>query len=337
MIKAVLVLPAGAICKDKVSSLTRYLLKKKFFKKGITARLYTFLNRKCFANCLVEIPLGDIGICYALSLPFNEEEINFFNNKVLAEEIEKSCSGLGNYRIHLPQSINNIVVTPICNDSFIYGGMLFKAVLDLFIQELFENNSIKINNLASLIVLGEDSQELLHYLTMLEPWLKFITVLVKDDGQHEWLEEKITPFVKETGLSVIIETDIKKSIKNADLVINLADLENLPQIRAGGKKLIFNVSNPQQANRKKQMEMPDEWLVINDLEFVLAEEIIRSFPAAAIKHFGKETLSKIVLFSKQAEYNTQIRENFGKYSCKFTAVTGRRGRIDIESVKQHIA
>jgi hypothetical protein len=106
------------------------------------------------------------------------------------------------------------------------GMLLFKSLILLLIEEICKRRESTINEMDISIVQGDSAEELITFVKILSPHIRYLTLITSLDKE---IEDELNSLYIDTGLAVGINSDLNRSIRNKDIIVNLGNLntENL--------------------------------------------------------------------------------------------------------------
>jgi len=208
-------------------------------------RLIKFLKqyiRKTDNELFGSIQVIDIGnglAVHFVTLPYSREELLKFE----AVRARKALIPFIDYLAR--NSISKFIFSKYLYDISAFadfkesksGFTVFSALMTHVIDEIYTKNGIDINSLDIVVIPGESQPGLFTVLKQLMYNAKYLAV-ISDDS---WVSAKADEIFTETGLSIMVTTDFKSVLKNADLIINLGRIpDTIRGIRIKPTAVILN-------------------------------------------------------------------------------------------------
>lgn len=308
------------------------LFKAGIFKSSLCTRLFLLLKSKNVIAGIKSVILSGDTNAWIMKLPFPIERLSCFNSSIIKGFISKFCLGKGATECFMPADAvvdASYAEYRVKHDS---AQIIYKAHLPHMLHDIYETNGIRLAALDTVIVAGQDRQELFHFVRRLEPHFRYITVATPKSGD---LEAELAAISAESGLTINICNEWKSILKNADLVINLAGASTLSKFRMNSRSLVINYNS--EAGSRMQGENP----AINGVEFSLPSDVFTILGVDVLQHYSKKELTEVLTELRIGRYSGQIPddaccagvlEEFEKYGCRITGYIGRRGIIKTESI-----
>ncbi|TYQ15085.1 UNVERIFIED_CONTAM: hypothetical protein Cloal_1492 [Acetivibrio alkalicellulosi] len=137
-------------------------------------------------------------------------------NKVLKEYSIENCI--------LPEEVNEDFMLDCCIKNPFSGHFIYTALITDILKIIAYKKGISVKELDIAIIKGNESSLFYSYIELLSPIVKFITII---DNDRQCCYNKIEEIYDDTGLSVRITDDIKSGVDGVDVVINMANMDNL--------------------------------------------------------------------------------------------------------------
>ena len=175
--------------------------------------------------------------------------------------------------------------------------------------------------------------------------MKYINIASADKMK---VETQISDICADSGLSVFVSSDFRGILRNADLIINLAEGNEFSKYKIKSGSLMINLSN------SDNKTMQGEYSVINGLKYSFQDNQYSEFGNEILRGFSKSELSELLMGFKAGlvkeagndyginndEYFDEIKETilevFKSCKCTISGFIGRRGFLKIKSVLQSV-
>lgn len=215
------------------------------------------------------------------------------------------------------------------------GKQLFKAMMVSVLRNIFDERGIKICDLDITIIHGTDRRALNNCINMLSPLVRYLTVTGQDMNA---IESDIDEIYTETGLSVGLSSDPRRAVKNADVVINLGNLDDV--FRSGRINTGAVILNYGTSDLCTQM-----WggVLINCIETRLPASLAARLGKRIIEDYGATQLAELLLFQRLMQVGRNGEENihtlglleseYYAIGCTMSGLTGRHSIIDKREIK----
>lgn len=317
---------------DKPEGLMSGLLfKSGILKSSLCTRLFLFIKRKYVKACMKRAELRkDINV-WIIKLPFTAARLTCFNSKAIRGNINRFCPVKGIRCFMSAVAATDAVFEDyrIRSDS---RQIIYKAHLPYILDYIYESNGIRLGSLDTVIVAGQDRQELFHIVRRLEPRFRFLTIVAPEDTDAE---AELSAISAESGLTISICGEGKSALKNAELIINLAGASALSKYRIKTRSLVLNF------NSEPNERMQGENTVINGIDYLMSTDMFAGLGTEVLRHFSKKELTDVVMemrlehLSGETPDNNcvaRVLEEFGNFGCRVTGYFGRRGVLKPENI-----
>jgi len=315
------------------------LIKAGLFKSRIGTALYYFLNKKRFGKETDRINAGpDIEIVSA-EMPFPASLLSSFDTSHIGNIIKRIGNKKGWEKCFLPGDVCDLPGLGQFSSKTIDVGIIFKSLLIPLLNIISKSREIKLEDIETTIISGENMSELLAIVSQLEPYIKYINVAAEN---KKAAENELSGFCSDTGLSAFISSDYKSVLRNSELIINLDKEINLNNYKIKPNSIIINLSI---ADNSK---MQGDFTVINGLLYSFKNDLYSRLGKEICRCFDKDELTNILMAIKAGlldrssgdndevscgcDYSLQFVENVNRVfrSCggSITGLLGRRGIIN---------
>ena len=304
-----------------------------FFKSRFGTKLYYSSRKNDFANGIFSYDLFENVKAWMIKLPFDPGTLFRLNLGFIMEYLERVCNENNIQNCLVPQPLREKTVqSGVFKDSRIPGKVLLKSLLIPVLEEIYSKAGMRIENLDLVIVSGDDQEELFTIVRLLEPYIKFVTILTANKGE---IESRFSEIFSDSGLSFSISSEYKNRLKHADLIINMGKLPDIMRCRMPKKSLLINLYEPVESN------IPGENTVLNDIVFDISGANVKNLMYELHGYYSKYELYGIIITHKLDLTSFQnfnhdaaiyIRSEFKKAGCRITGFAGRRGVISIYNV-----
>lgn len=140
----------------------------------------------------------------------------------------------------VPECIAEIHSFENCICSPFTGEYLYRCLLGNILEDIFTKRGINIWDLDIVLAQGERRESLYTVIELLSPIVRFLTVVSDEQDQ---IEEEAGETFLDSGLSVIITSDWKSAFKNADVIINLKQEQEIASnIKTKKGSVFINIS-----------------------------------------------------------------------------------------------
>ncbi|MCX7923670.1 MAG: hypothetical protein N3B21_16920 [Clostridia bacterium] len=276
---------------------------------------------------------------YIIQLPYSLSELSDLGKGRLEKikgHIDKICSDNNIEACVFSSSLATLPGFNECNKKLFDGKRLYKSLLINMMDKIYSHKGIKINDLDITIIQGKSREELLEVIIQLSPMVKYITIL---SGDKDGLQKEMEALYEDTGLSVRVTDNIKSSMRNADLVINLSDSCSITSgCSIAPKTVVLNFGN---FNTTKIL---GEFTVINGVEISLPNDICSRLDSNIYEYFNKLEIAEIILMHRisssekgkenQCDYRymSKVSKNFKEDGYKIVRFTGRHSTFRADEI-----
>lgn len=140
----------------------------------------------------------------------------------------------------VPKCIAEIHSFENCICSPFTGEYIYRCLLGSILEDIFTKRGINIWDLDIVLVQGERRESLYAVIELLSPVVRFLTVV---SDERDQIEEEAGESFLDSGLSVIITSDWRSALKNADVIINLKEEKEIASIIKTKKgSVLINIS-----------------------------------------------------------------------------------------------
>ncbi|MDK2800698.1 MAG: hypothetical protein PWP27_1526 [Clostridiales bacterium] len=287
----------------------------------------------------------DIQACVA-RLPFTQAQLSIIKPTVMnkfCKEIIYRFKEQGIDYIVLPQHIrsNRDIYEKIYISGQFYYLQCKKLLMSLIIDILKKICKIVGKDMTEIdIGIAENrfSQKSQILIQMLSVDTKYITFITQDLAQAQGYMEKICD---ETGLTVRVSENIRKSLRNIDVIFVLDDFESfIKRTSIHPSTVVFNLDENASTEEQTNILKPIINIVIDSLDIIIPQKI--AAVVAPIKGLNKaELVACIIALKKNKNIPTEnvesyIEENkeFYNLGCKINALKGYGTPIDIHKLEK---
>jgi hypothetical protein len=314
-----------------------FLFKAGFFKSNIGTRLFFYFNRENLKNSIRSIVLYDNVKVLIIELPFQRIKYNQLNREYIENYVQKTCSESEIDFYILPESVRREGQEPYKKYAAI-SKIILKSLLLYSMENICHKAGLRMENMDITIISADINDELIAIIKMLEPNIKFITVLTSENNK-EGLEATLSDLFSDTGLSFNVSNDYRSTLKNAKLIINQGSLSEISKYRFNRKSLIINL------NESENIRLQGENAVINGIVFEMSDKGFKDFLYELRGLYNKKEICDITFIHKleingEVVWNElimdKIQHEFKIGNCKMTGFVGHRGIISMENVAKSI-
>lgn len=316
----------------KISEL---LFKRGFFKTYFGARLFCYSKRKELRqpNSVIEIS-GQLRL-QLIKLPVSQNRLSDINSSILEKVINENTAKNTTSFCYVPAFIKDkgflgtFEKCP-CNDKLLLKFMFAKALNDLY-----SKNSRRIGDMDIVITAGDNVSEALTLVRLMEAQIRYVTIAVT---QKETAEIEAENIFGDMGLSISIVSDCRSALKNADLIINLADRSFIPpRLKTRAAALVFNLGNDDISRC-----FPEN-AIVNGLVPDLPQNDAVNLDKDILKYYSRREISELVItllmeLTRDSifdfENSRRTRQEFEKYGFRTIGFTGRHGVLKIDALQK---
>jgi hypothetical protein len=280
----------------------------KNFLKNAGRRIFSTFNPTKYVEMVERIELYDNVSVYAIKLPY-------YCNRLEGKVKKKFENFLKNYCEN-----NNISICMIPRQGFDITGLnnaaecntlkrlISKCLINSVMEAILNYIGLDMGSVDICIIQGDSNKELHALVQLFSHSAKYITLLVKDRAA---IEDEINDIYVESGLSVWVTNDYRSALGNADIVINLGDLNGYG-IRTGisRKLVILNYGNVD------VRVLPAGSMVINGIEIGLQKEIVSKLSKSIFNCYTESEIAEIILLHRIKAYSNVSSLAFNSESMK---------------------
>jgi hypothetical protein len=302
-----------------INGLTKYLFRRNLFKKRCFARLYVFINRGKTKRDISEAETG-AGRLVLMRLPLEKWQLEGFNKEVLEQFINEFATEYESAGVYLDTWMRSLIKLDRRDADPYYGRALIKELLPDILKEIRKKSGAEPGSLDVSILAGEDQDELLECIKLLEPDMKYITVV---SDNREDTSSAIMEFSEETGLSIGIIGDPGAAVANSDITISFMDPTRVETARLRHGSIFINLS------MEKALGLRGGGTVINGVTCMLPGSFFKSLSADLTTHFNQEEITCIIL-NDAAGKGCAVAGLYAELGCRIMGFTGRRGKTYLQ-------
>ncbi|MFZ5989861.1 MAG: hypothetical protein ACOYWZ_22420 [Bacillota bacterium] len=291
--------------KHKLNFVRSCLIKiKKAFEKIFSIIFKKSLHESSIRKIEIDANLN----IFLMRLPYSLDELIVSRGlklKGIQKTILRACMENGIEKCILPASIPKTINMNYCIKNPFSGNFIYTALIVYILELISDKKGISIRDLDVAIIHGRNYSILHSYIEFLSPVAKFITIIT---NEKKSIQDRIEEIFDETGLSVRVTNDIASGMDNADVVINLGDINDFivdKEIKSDA--LIINYGN------LKGDKFIFNNFVINGINVCLDKRFEGIIDTDVYDYYSKIELAEIIL-SKKLNIDANIIDNNSDYS-----------------------
>ncbi|HEY9059060.1 MAG TPA: hypothetical protein VIO64_00940 [Pseudobacteroides sp.] len=244
-------------------------------------------------NWFQKVELCDGLIINLIKIPYSIEKYRSLNlkkrEKVLRGAMEIGCANGVKYSI-LPFASEGDMGGENFYKRTYSGQILYRALLTSIINKICTTKKLDASSIDITIIHGNDKRELMSVVKLLSSFIKFITIITRDECIKKDTEE----IYYETGTSIVVSGDYSNALKRSDIVINMGDIEEF-KCFLREKSIILNYGRTADVYKKV-------W-VINDIKVSLPPSITSNLDESLLEMYKVNELAEIFILSKAGLIN----------------------------------
>ncbi len=311
---------------------SRLFFNTAFLKTSLFSGLFLRLGSKRVKAGIKRVELMEDTGARIIKLPFPAGRLSVLSSSAVKGFIERLRTENGIEECFMPSGASADAVYRDYRIRRDAAQIIYKAHLPYILEDLYESRGIRAGSLDTVVVPGEDRQELISIIRRIEPYFRYITVAAPQSGD---IEAELAGISAESGLTVNVCCNWKTALKNADLIINLAGAQALSRYRMKPRSLLLNFNNG------AGVRLDGENTVVNGIDYILPADVFASLGTEVLRHFNKKELAEMVMDIRLHAYTVRtpdedcaarVLEEFGKCGCRITGYAGRRGSLKAEDV-----
>ena len=318
--------------KAKGKSRQGLLTKSGFFKLHIGTALLRIFNKKKYQNGINIFEIEPGTDILVIRLPFPPSMLTYLNRQYIERYISKLCSENGCKKCFVPYAVMKLGGFEQYTVDTNSRSVIFKALLMPILDEIYSKSGIRLDNLDTAFVNGEDTAELLTMVKQMEPFMRYINVAASDKGL---VEGKLSDICADSGISIFVSSDFKSILRNADLVINLGTVSAISKYRIKPRSLVIDFFG------EESPTLRGEFTLIKGMEYSFPMNQYNALGEDIKRSFSKAELTEILMSFKagllnEGSYNDTtaalVLKVFKNSCCNITGFKGRRGVLRVENV-----
>jgi hypothetical protein len=190
----------------------------------------------------------------------------------------------------IPESLPDKFQSIGCIKKKFSGQYLYMSILQNILNDLLSGNKNSIDELEIAVINGDSEERLFTIIHLLMPKIKYLTIITED---KEFLENNINRICSETGLSIRLTSDIKNTLKDIDLIINLNSSITFKEIhKLKPSTVMINYAEPITSWASV------ENVIINKIDIGIPTVLKNKMDSNYIKSFTSLEFSEIILSHK---------------------------------------
>lgn len=307
----------SGILKTYAGSFLFYLFKRNKFRDGI-------LELELDAQTDTQIVI--------IRLPFSASCLPSFNRQFIERYILKIYTEKDCRRCYVPASCRSPGCFDWCTEDKGNYSVVFKSLLIPVLEEIYLKNGLRLDNRDTVLINGENTTELKTMVRQLEPYVRYLNIASAD---KEAVEAGLADICMESGVSVIVGSNLKSMLRNADLIINLGEISAISENRIRPESVVIHFTGLQNT------VVRGESTFISGVDYAFPASFYEAFGEDIIKNYCKRELTQILIECKAGLLNGGIYNEataaailgvFKSNSCKITGFRGRRGILKVENI-----
>lgn len=170
------------------------------------------------------------------------------------------------------------------------GDILFRALIERILRSLAGGKIENLCNCEVAIIEGNSKEELFAFISCLMPLVKYLNIFTRSRAK---IEDEVNRIYEESGLSIGIISDSLYPLKDADIIINLADLSSMPyrpRVKKGA--IIINYG------KLNNVVMPNESIVINGIDVTIPVSLALKLPRKVCGSFSRLEIAEMIICSR---------------------------------------
>lgn len=296
--------------------------------------LFYLLNRNKYRGGIHEFELDaqtDTRIIM-IRLPFSASCLPSFNRQFIERYILKIYTEKDCCRCYIPASCRSPGCFDWCTGDSSNYSLVFKSLLVPVLEEIYLKNGLRLDNRDMVLINGENSTELKTMVRQLEPYVRYLNIASAD---KEAVEAGLADICMESGVSVIVGSNLKSMLRNADLIINMGEISAISENRIRPESVVIHFTGLQNT------VVRGESTFISGVDYAFPASFYEAFGEDIIKNYSKRELTQILIECKAGLLNGGIYNEataaailgvFKSSSCKITGFRGRRGILKVENI-----
>ncbi|HOP93143.1 MAG TPA: hypothetical protein PLP24_07195 [Acetivibrio thermocellus] len=260
--------------------------------KRILNVLRSFFSTKLSDDAVKKAELYDGFNVFTVRLPHKASELERpgrFKIRRLKKIIKRLCLDYSIEKCYFPHCAPDKLDIDFCVKDPFFGRFLYKALLVNILKLISEKKGKDIRELDVAIIHGNDYTFLHSYIKILSSILKFLTIITHEKESIENMTDNI---FEETGLAVRVTDNLAGGMKDAEAVINLADLGDFDI--PGKMKFNEPVVNYGSINTDK-IKFTD---IINSVDVILPGKFEEKLGKDVYKFYKRIELAEIILLNR---------------------------------------
>lgn len=323
--------PALIICNEELVEEYSNGNMFKRFAEGIM-RLFRKAEEKDNDN-VDQIQLYENLSVLVLHLPWRMKEIENMEISRIERYLERIKAKFEIGSIYLPEGFLGNSDIEWCKKSVISERELFRCLLPGILEDFISESRNEMSELNISIIHGDDDQGLERIIAWLSPKVKYLTVITDRKEKAQGISDEA---FEEYGLCIGLTGDYKSGLRNADIVINLADLSGLnTRLRTNPKAWVFNLGPVDSARAFGESKM------IKGVRIRLPQSVLQQMGKEVMKYYKMDDIVRMILtervsptvksynFNTGAEREQLILSEFRKCGLSAAGHVGGHGGIHV--------
>ena len=321
---------------EKENSRLGLIAKSGLLKTRIGTALFQLFNKRKFNKGIHIFEMESGADILLIKLPFPISFLSALNRQYIERYISHIYSKRGCKNCFVPAAARRLGWFEQYSTNANSRNIVFKALLLPVLDEIYSKSGLRLDNLDTAFVNGENAVELITMVKQLEPFMRYINVASSNKGV---VERELTDISTDSGISIFVSSDFKSILRNAELVINLGKVSDISRYRIRTGTLVINFSGA-------ESPLPQgEYTIIVGLEYTFPESHCDLLGEDIQRSFCRSELTEIMMafnagLLNGGSYNETtaalILSIFARKCCSITGFNGRRGVLRVENVLKAI-
>ena len=294
-------------CYEDDKELTNY--------KGILQKCILF-----FSKFLNKIKVEKIGKNYKIILPIKNEKISEKKIKEINNKLGIVLSEFHINGIVLQNNLKQIIKLKNDKINVLNGKFVLKNMINDIILFVIGKKNKKLELLKIYILVNSYTDENIEMIKQLSNKVKCLNIVTENIKLYKKLEEQL---YNEKGISITVTNNKKKSLRKAELIVNL-DFKNekIQKYNIERTAIFINCYD-----EKLELKSSFNGIMINYIDIVLDEDVFEYFKIYNIyNNFNKLEIYESLVYNYSCQ---KVKKHFIQSKIRINNLIGNRGIINL--------
>lgn len=278
------------------------LIERKSFQR-LVDRIIRLFRRQQEKEHVYEIKLFENMLICVLRLPWSLKEIKSIERNKIETYLEKRKSKYGIDSYYLPEVLLEISHANWCTKPPVRERDLFRCLFPMLLEELLAEGKNDLSELNVVIIHDQDDRELERIIAWISPKVKYLSIVTNEKDNAQRIADRA---FEEYGLCIGVSVDFKSGLKDADIIMNIADLKefNTP-MRISPKAWVFNLHSADTARAFAGSR------VFNGIKIRLPPSVLQQMDKEIMRCYKAEEIAYMLMTERVFEAENAFSSGVG--------------------------